>query len=147
MSIRLAPSESTNTPRLTASRMRQRALALANRRESWALFDQGVVSATNFLTNVLVAKFCLPHNFGIFYLAISLIHFVRGIQEQLVSAPYTIYWHRRDPAQAASFTGSTLIHQLVLLAITLVSLVGLLLLVPITLELPYFGFQKRDHRH
>jgi O-antigen/teichoic acid export membrane protein len=93
--------------------------------QTWALFDQAVVSATNFSTNLLVANYCLPRHFGIFYLAISLLYFVRGVQEQLISAPYTIFWHRRDPAKAATFTGSTLVHQVAVSAVTLISLLAL----------------------
>lgn len=124
MSTQLAPAKSPepSTRQSLIQRLSRAGWELTRRRESWALLDQGIVSATNFVTNVLVANYCLPRNFGIFYLAISLMYFVRGIQEQLVSAPYTIFWHRRDPAKSAIYTGSTLVHQVLLSAATLVSL-------------------------
>jgi hypothetical protein len=38
-------------------------------REIWALTDQSVVSATNFLTNVMLARFMGLREFGVFALA------------------------------------------------------------------------------
>ncbi len=87
---------------------------VTERREFWALLDQTVVSATNFVTNLLVANFCVPKEyFAIYFLGLSLAHFLRGTQEQLVSTPYTVYWHRRDSSQRAHYRGSSLAHQLI----------------------------------
>ena len=79
-----------------------------------AMVDQAIVSAGNFFTNVLVARACSKEDFGVFVLALSMLYFVRGIQEQLISATYTVYRHRRTGVEADRYSGSSLIHQIVL---------------------------------
>ncbi|MCA9262576.1 MAG: lipopolysaccharide biosynthesis protein [Planctomycetales bacterium] len=76
-----------------------------------AVVDQGIVSFANFATNALVARSSSEEDFGVYFLALSLLYFVRGIQEQLVSSPYTIYCHRRDTGKLAVYTGSSVVHQ------------------------------------
>ena len=88
-----------------------------------ALFGQGVASGANFLTNVLIARYCLPMvsasnvaesnvgTFGIYYLTITILNVMAGAQEQLVSAPYTIYSQRQDRQLSASYAASSFVHQ------------------------------------
>lgn len=79
-----------------------------------SVFDQAVVSGTSFATAVLLARSCPREELGVYYLALSVVFFVRGIQEQLVSAPYMIYCGRKQGASLAEYAGSSLIHQCVL---------------------------------
>jgi O-antigen/teichoic acid export membrane protein len=90
-----------------------------------SVFDQAVVSGTSFLTSVILGRMCLREELGVYYLALSIVFFVRGVQEQLVSAPYMIYCNRRSGAELARFAGSSLAHQCVLLVTTSVVLAGL----------------------
>src|SRR4051812_33113366 len=85
------------------------------RRSGLAVFDQGVVSGTSFATSVLLARCVSREELGGYYLALSVFYFARGIQEQLVSAPYMIYCGRKSAAELAEYAGSALLHQCVLM--------------------------------
>jgi len=101
-----------------------------------SLLDQAVVSATSFGTSVLIGRPSSKEELGVFYLALTIVYLARGIQEQLVSAPYVVYYHgRRDEAQAL-YTGSSLLHQLGLSAVALVILLGILGLLSIGIGPP-----------
>lgn len=90
-----------------------------------SLFDQAVVSGTSFVTAVCIGRMCSKEELGIYYLGLSIFYFVRGIQEQTVSAPYLVYCNRRRGSELATYSGSSLAHQGVLLTITLAFLLGL----------------------
>jgi O-antigen/teichoic acid export membrane protein len=83
-----------------------------------AVFDQAVVSGTSFLTSVILGRMCAREELGVYYLVLSIVFFVRGIQEQLVSAPYMIYSQRREGTALARYAGSSLAHLAILLAVT-----------------------------
>jgi O-antigen/teichoic acid export membrane protein len=83
-----------------------------------AVFDQAVVSGTSFLTSVVLGRMCAREELGVYYLVLSIVFFVRGIQEQLVSAPYMIYSQRREGEALERYAGSSLAHLGVLLAVT-----------------------------
>jgi len=82
-----------------------------------SVFDQAVVSGTSFITSVLIGRLCSPNDLGVYYLALSVVLFLRGIQEQIISAPYAVYCHRHKGASLSAYTGSTLVHQFVLMGI------------------------------
>ena len=109
----------------------RRLLPLANnsllQKSALSVFDQAVVSGTSFLTSVLLGRLCALEELGVYYLALSIVFFVRGIQEQVVSAPYMIYSGRRQGDDLARFAGSSLLHQCVLMTITAASLAVLAL--------------------
>lgn len=91
-----------------------------------AVFDQAVVSGTNFATIVMVERLGSQESLGVYYLAFTIVVLARGVQGQLVSAPYGVLVHRRSRQDdLAEYAGSLLVHHL-LLAATCV--VGLLLL-------------------
>src|SRR5205809_7739217 len=68
-----------------------------------AVLDQAVVSGTSFATSALLARSASRDELGVYYLALSVIYFARGIHEQLVSATYTIYCGRRRGECAADY--------------------------------------------
>lgn len=76
-----------------------------------SILDQAVVSGTSFATAVLLGRCVLKEELGVYYLTLSVVFFVRGIQEQLVSAPYMIYWNRKSDSALAQYAGSALLHQ------------------------------------
>lgn len=78
---------------------------------SLSVLDQAVVSGTSFATSVILGRSAAQEELGIYYLALSVVFFARGIQEQLVSAPYMIYCGRKQGAALAEFAGSALVHQ------------------------------------
>ena len=81
------------------------------------LLDQGVISAMSFATTVIVARATSREGLGIYYLALTLTYLARGVQTQIIFAPYTIYCHRRTGRASATYAGSVLIHQGAMLAI------------------------------
>lgn len=101
-----------------------RLLLLASNRSVLALVDQAVVSGTMFVTSVVIGRNCYREDLGIYALALNLIYFVRGVQEQVISAPYMVYSQRRDADDLARYTGSTLSHQLLLCVILSVVLLS-----------------------
>jgi O-antigen/teichoic acid export membrane protein len=81
---------------------------------TWSVFDQGVVSGTSFFTAVIIGRLCSKEDLGVYYFALSIVLFVRGVQDHVISTPYMIYCNRRRGASLASYTGSTLVHELIL---------------------------------
>ncbi len=101
-------------------------------KSSLSVFDQAVVSGTSFATSVLLARSAPREELGIYYLALGVVFFARGIQEQVVSAPYMIYCSRKQGAALDEYAGSALIHQMgmMLLTATLVAIALLCGLAP-----------------
>ena len=96
---------------LAARRLRQAANSSLLQKSGLSVFDQAVVSGTSFVTSVLLARCVSREELGVYYLALSVYYFVRGIQEQVVSAPYMIYCSRRRDQELAEYAGSALLHQ------------------------------------
>ena len=90
-----------------------------------SIVDQGVVSGTNFVTSVLIGRMCSQEEFGVYSLALSVVLILRGVQGELVNTPYMIYCYRRQGQALASYTGSTLVHHLVLTVAAVACLCGL----------------------
>jgi O-antigen/teichoic acid export membrane protein len=82
------------------------------------VIDQGVVSATSFLTAVAIGRLCSKEELGIYSLALTAVLLVRGVQLELVCSPYAIYWSRRPDDARAGYTGSSLVHYLFLSALS-----------------------------
>lgn len=98
----------------------------AARNAIFSLVDQAVVSGTNFLTTVIVGRFCGQGGLGVYILAFSIVLFARGFQQNIVCAPYMVYCHRRNRETLGAYRGSTLIQQLLLSVLSLFSLTALL---------------------
>ena len=90
----------------------------------FALVDQGIVSATNFLTGVIIARACSKEELGLYMLGFSLILFLIDLQTSLIATPYMILAPRLKGDAHVLYTGSTLIHQLALSFATLFVLAG-----------------------
>jgi O-antigen/teichoic acid export membrane protein len=89
------------------------------------LLDQAIVSATNFLTGVVVARSCSRSELGLYSLGSTVVVLLLAVQSSTVSIPYTIYGARQAEADRAAYTGSTLVHQLCLAAGSLACLAAL----------------------
>ncbi len=89
-----------------------------------SLADQGVSSATNFLTGVIIARACSKEELGLYMLGFSLVLFVTDLQTSLISTPYMVYAPRLKDDAHALYTGSTLIHQLALCFFIVLALMG-----------------------
>jgi O-antigen/teichoic acid export membrane protein len=75
------------------------------------LADQGVASATNFLTGVIIARACSKEELGLYMLGFSVVLFMMDLQTSLITTPYMVYSPRLKGRAHALYTGSTLIHQ------------------------------------
>jgi O-antigen/teichoic acid export membrane protein len=85
--------------------------------------DQGIASATNFLTGIIIARACSKDELGLYMLGFSLILLVTDMQTSLISTPYMVYAPRLKGYAHSLYTGSTLIHQLMF---CLVSMFGVM---------------------
>jgi O-antigen/teichoic acid export membrane protein len=87
--------------------------------QALALADQAVVSGTSFLTTVVIGRFTLPSELGVYAMGLSAVQCWLGIQECLVSFPYTIHRHR-PLGTPAEYAGSSLTHNGLLSAVAIV---------------------------
>ncbi|WP_425618581.1 lipopolysaccharide biosynthesis protein [Anatilimnocola sp. NA78] len=76
-----------------------------------SILDQAIVSGTSFVTSVILGRVAGREDLGVYYLALSIVLLVRGMQEQLVSAPYMIYCSRQAKSDQSRYAGSSLLHQ------------------------------------
>jgi len=104
-----------------------------------SIFDQAIVSGTGFTTAVIIGRMCSRDELGLYYVVLSIVLILTGIQEQLVAAPYTVYSKRRRGRQLAEYAGSTCWHHMVLtvlicavlaVAIAILSATGRIAIVP-----------------
>jgi O-antigen/teichoic acid export membrane protein len=111
---------------LAVRKVRQLVASPLLQKSGLSVFDQAVVSGTSFATSVLLARWASRDELGIYYLALSVVFFARGIQEQLVSAPYMIYCGRKTDAEQREYAGSALLHQCAIMLATAIVLIGVL---------------------
>jgi len=69
------------------------AFRLVSRDHVLSLVDQAIVSATGFLTTVLIARWSDPAQLGIYALGLSLLLSLLGFQDSLILQPYLIQRH------------------------------------------------------
>jgi O-antigen/teichoic acid export membrane protein len=112
-----SPPKAGSLARFSA-RLRQLAGSALLQKSGLSVFDQAVVSGASFATSVILGRNCPREELGIYYLALSVVFFVRGVQEQVVSAPYMIYCGRKKGGELAEYAGSSLVHQCVLMVVT-----------------------------
>ncbi len=68
----------------------------------WAIADQGIASAGNFATTLLLARALAPAEFGTFVLLNSVCVVVLGFQENLVSTPLVVLGASEPPSRTKS---------------------------------------------
>ncbi len=101
-------------------RIREGFRRLLRGRAAWALTDQSVVSATNFLTNVILARFMGLREFGIFALAWMSVQFVNSIQYALVISPMMSVGPKQEREDRPSYYGAVLFQELVIVSVCFV---------------------------
>lgn len=77
-----------------------------------ALFDQGLVSGANFLTNVLLARAFGVREYGVFALAWIAVLFANSLQYALVVTPMMSVGPKQDEDDRPSYYGAVLVQQL-----------------------------------
>lgn len=104
-----------------------------------ALMDQVIVSGMGFATSIIIGRES-REMLGIYYLALSIVLFVRGIQESLVAAPYKVFCHRHTESSLRFYAGSAVVHHSVV-TIVVIGLLGCFALMPVDNLLPA-GFKR-----
>ena len=74
------------------------------------IIDQGIVSVASFATCVLIGRNA-PEELGVYYIVLSIVYFVRGVQQQMILTPYTIFHHQHQNGGLDSYRGSCLTQQ------------------------------------
>jgi O-antigen/teichoic acid export membrane protein len=85
-------------------------------REMWALTDQAVISATNFLTSVMLLRFMGLREFGVFTLAWMSVLFVNSLQTALIVAPMMSIGPKQEEKDRPSYFGAVVFQELVLVS-------------------------------
>ncbi len=92
------------------------------RKSMVSLLDQAVVSATSFAITVILGRLCGKPEVGLYYLALQAVLLARGVQEQLIASPYLVYGGRKQGHAAATYAGSSLVHEMSLLAAVMLTI-------------------------
>lgn len=79
-----------------------------------ALIDQAVVSGTNFLTSLAIARFCGRAELGVYLLAWTVISLVNEVLNAVVATPYYVICPTLNRDQQDRYRSSMLLHQLAL---------------------------------
>ncbi|MGC9157421.1 MAG: lipopolysaccharide biosynthesis protein [Terracidiphilus sp.] len=88
--------------------------------EAGALSDQAVVSGTNFLTSVMLARFMGLREFGVFALAWMSVLFVNSLQGALVIAPMMSIGPKQEEKDRPSYYGAVVFQELILVTLCFV---------------------------
>jgi len=80
---------------------------------NWTFADQAIVSGTNFLFGVLVARFVGVDEFGLFTLAWLLVSFVSMLQNALILSPMMSIGPKVTRSNEADYFSTVIIQQLV----------------------------------
>jgi exopolysaccharide production protein ExoQ len=94
-------------------------------RSVWGLGDQALISASNFLTTVVLARRLSPTDFGAFALLYAAVFFMVSLQTTLVSRPHNVLGVTRQGVDYRRYTTVTAVSQLCFTALfALVALIG-----------------------
>ena len=100
----------TDNP-FTSLLARVRSLLHPVKRAKWALADQIVVSGSNFLSNVLLARILGIEEFGRYVLAWTIVLFVQNLQYSALSSAMLSIGPKQDADAARSYFGSMFMLQ------------------------------------
>jgi O-antigen/teichoic acid export membrane protein len=78
-----------------------------------ALFDQGLVSGANFLTNVILARGFGLREYGVFALAWVAVLFANSLQFALIITPMTSVGPKQDPEERPAYYGAVMVQEVV----------------------------------
>lgn len=95
---------------------------VASNKSLLSIFDQAVVSGTAFLSAAIIGRTTSASQLGQYYIVLSIVMVILGIQDQLVTAPYIVYSKQRKGRELAEYAGSIWMHHLILTALIVVGL-------------------------
>src|SRR5262245_13523245 len=96
----------------------------------FSIVDQAIFSGTSFLTAALIGRFTSPDQLGLYYLVLSVVLIITGIQENLIAAPYAVYSKRHQGKELAEYAGSAWAH---FVAVSFLAVVGVTIAIPMFL--------------
>jgi O-antigen/teichoic acid export membrane protein len=76
------------------------------------VIDQGVASVANFATQIIIGRYCLPAEFGLYLLGFSIVIFSINTQNSLITSSYVVFSPRKEGEEFTVYSGSALMHQL-----------------------------------
>src|SRR5215469_6166014 len=102
MAIGISKTQAAKLRRMTSM------LSLGSGAHAMALADQFVISGTSFVSAVMIGRWCLPSELGVYSMGISLLVGFISIQDPLVSIPYAVARHREARGMPEEQAGDTL---------------------------------------
>lgn len=103
----------TSTIHSRVQRTAHKLWKMGTKPSSISILDQAVVSATSLVTGVLLGRLCEAEGYGSYVLAMTVAIVGTGIMCELVTNPFTIYGQRRRGRALATYTGSAILHHVV----------------------------------
>lgn len=79
------------------------------------ILDQGTVSATTFLTSIILARYCLKSEYGLYYLVITLLPLWDNLRLALVSTPLIVFLPREKKKEYPVFIGASMVLVMILM--------------------------------
>ena len=98
-----------------------------------ALFDQGLVSGANFITNVLLARAFGIREYGVFALAWIAVLFANSLQYALIVIPMVSVGPKQETEERPSYYGSVLLQEIVFAL-----LAAMIMFISVRLSTTYF---------
>lgn len=106
-------------------------LRIVSSKGALAVIDQAVVSVTNFIWVRAIGLACSVGQLGDYYVTMTLLFVLVNLQSELITAPYTVYCHRKTERDLAGYTGSIMVHQAIAMLISMVAFLAFLALTPL----------------
>ncbi len=103
--------------RISVRRIKALRLGSLLHRGVWGLCDQAFISATNFVTTVVLARALGPANYGAFALVYAAIFFASALQSALVTRPHNVIGATYSGADYRRYSGATATSQLWLVGV------------------------------
>lgn len=88
-------------------------------RARWALVDQALVSGSNLLTGLFLARFLGFEAFGIYSLVLIWVQLAASLQMSAILAPMMTCYPKKGDIGREAYLGALLLHQLVFLVLSL----------------------------
>ncbi len=95
---------------------------LTARRSMAGLIDQSTVSATSFVTTIIVGRQAGEGELGAYALGITVLILMATAQDSAVTVPYTLFRRRGEGPDPAAYAGGSLIHHLALVGSGIIGL-------------------------
>ncbi|MGI8856227.1 MAG: oligosaccharide flippase family protein [Thermomicrobiales bacterium] len=114
--------------RISVRRIKALRLSSLLHRGAWGLGDQAFISATNFVTTVVLARALGPASYGAFALVYAAIFFASALQSALVTRPHNVIGATYSGADYRRYSSATAMSQIWLIGVLalIVSIAALL---------------------